>query len=65
MNVEIGAEAALFPEKEYINGIFVAVIDKQVTVVMRATVWDASNIRDVRNIRHVSQHADKQQECQH
>jgi hypothetical protein len=25
MNVEIGADAALFPEKEYINGIFVAV----------------------------------------
>ncbi len=25
MNVEIGAEAVLFPEKEYINGIFVAV----------------------------------------
>jgi hypothetical protein len=25
MNVEIGAEAALFPEKEYITGIFVAV----------------------------------------
>jgi hypothetical protein len=25
MNVEIGAEAALFPEKEHINGIFVAV----------------------------------------
>jgi hypothetical protein len=25
MNVETGAEAALFPEKEYINGIFVAV----------------------------------------
>ncbi len=25
MNVEIGAEAALFPEKEYINGISVAV----------------------------------------
>ena len=24
MNVEIGTEAALFPEKEYINGIFVA-----------------------------------------
>jgi hypothetical protein len=28
MNVEIGAEAALFPEKEYINGIFVAVYCK-------------------------------------
>jgi hypothetical protein len=25
MNVEIGAEASLFPEKEYIKGIFVAV----------------------------------------
>jgi hypothetical protein len=25
MNVEIGAEAALFPKKEYIKGIFVAV----------------------------------------
>jgi hypothetical protein len=25
MNVDIGAEAALFPEKEYISGIFVAV----------------------------------------
>jgi hypothetical protein len=25
MNVEIGAEAALFPEKKYIKGIFIAV----------------------------------------
>jgi hypothetical protein len=25
MNVEIGAEAALFPEKEYISGMYVAV----------------------------------------
>jgi hypothetical protein len=25
MNVEIGEEASLFPEKEYIKGIFVAV----------------------------------------
>jgi hypothetical protein len=25
MNVEIGAEVALFPEKEYISGIFLAV----------------------------------------
>jgi hypothetical protein len=25
MNVEIGIEVAKFPEKEYINGIFVAV----------------------------------------
>ncbi len=28
MNVEIGAEAALFPEKEYISVIFVAVRTK-------------------------------------
>jgi hypothetical protein len=33
MNVEIGAEAALFPEKEYISGIFVAVC----SVSMRRT----------------------------
>ncbi len=25
MNVKIGTEAALFPEKKYINGIFIAV----------------------------------------
>ncbi len=30
MNVEIGAEAALFPEKKHINGIFVAVQARQV-----------------------------------
>jgi hypothetical protein len=28
MNVEIRAEAALFPEKEYISGIFFAVLVK-------------------------------------
>jgi hypothetical protein len=31
MNVEIGAEAALFPEKEYIKGIFVAVLIYYIT----------------------------------
>jgi hypothetical protein len=29
MNIEIGAEAPLFPEKEYIKGIFVAVLARQ------------------------------------
>ncbi len=29
MNAEIAAEAALFPEKEYISGIFVAVYEVQ------------------------------------
>jgi hypothetical protein len=33
MNVEIGAEAALFPEKEYIYGIFVAVHSKMLSYV--------------------------------
>jgi hypothetical protein len=34
MNVEIGAEASQFPEKEYINGIAVAVrIAKLIVVV--------------------------------
>jgi hypothetical protein len=31
MNVEIGAEAALFPEKEYINGIAVAVCSGRIS----------------------------------
>ncbi len=31
MNVEIGAEAALFPKKEYVSGIFVAVHNRRVT----------------------------------
>jgi hypothetical protein len=34
MNVEIGAEAALFPEKEYISVIFVAVHELQVPGVL-------------------------------
>jgi hypothetical protein len=33
MAVEIGTEAALFPEKEYINGIFVAVRGKTVASI--------------------------------
>jgi hypothetical protein len=35
MNVEIGAEAALFPEKEYISGILVAVHEAQPCVEHR------------------------------
>jgi hypothetical protein len=34
MNVEIGTEATQFLEKEYINGIFVAVFFKQGTTPM-------------------------------
>jgi hypothetical protein len=34
MNVEIGAEAALFPEKEYIKGIFVAVQAKNPQILI-------------------------------
>ncbi len=36
MNVEIGAEAALFPEKEYINGIAVAVYSFKIIWMYRA-----------------------------
>jgi hypothetical protein len=35
MNVEIGAEAPLFPEKEYISGIFVAVYPRIVKSMKR------------------------------
>ncbi len=39
MNVEIGAEAAQFPEKEYISGIFFA-------------VWDSNHlVHNFRNMR--------------
>jgi hypothetical protein len=38
MNVEIGAEAALFPEKEYINGIAVAVHNKDKYVIRSASL---------------------------
>jgi hypothetical protein len=40
MNVEIGAEAALFPEKEYIKGIFVAVLGKSQGKLERGVVKD-------------------------
>ncbi len=41
MNVEIGAEAALFPEKEYISGIFVAVHGRmgQCSSVPMLSLW--------------------------
>ncbi len=44
MNVEIGAEAALFPEKEYIKGIFVAVqrlrmTSKELTLKKELATW--------------------------
>jgi hypothetical protein len=35
MNVEIGAEAALFPEKKYINGIAVAVHANRVLILTK------------------------------
>jgi hypothetical protein len=34
MNVEIGAEAALFPEKEYISGIFVSVCSGNICLLI-------------------------------
>jgi hypothetical protein len=40
MNVEIGAEAALFPEKEYISGISVAV--RQVFSTAKLYIWRQS-----------------------
>jgi hypothetical protein len=41
MNVEIGTEAAQFPEKEYINGIFLAV------QVERLQGWNCSAPVDI------------------
>jgi hypothetical protein len=39
MNVEIGAESALFPEKEYINGIAVAVQVMSLVSPYRELFW--------------------------
>ena len=38
MIVEIGAEAALFPEKEYVSGIYVAVLRLQIRFT--CCFWD-------------------------
>jgi hypothetical protein len=35
MNVEIGTEAAQLPEKEYIDGIFLAVQSRIITIVIQ------------------------------
>jgi hypothetical protein len=47
MNVEIGADAALFPEKEYIYGIFVAVhgINREKFATGVKTMVDISALR--------------------
>jgi hypothetical protein len=37
MNVEIGTEAAQFPEKEYINGIFVAAQAEKLKYLIQTT----------------------------
>ncbi len=38
MNVEIGAEAALFPEKEYINGIYKMILWWDVVIAISHVV---------------------------
>ncbi len=44
MNVEIGAEAAQFPEKEYINGIAVAVHALLVWKILACLHWSKRKI---------------------
>ncbi len=39
MNVEIGTEAAQFPDKEYINEIFVAVCCTDIRNIKREKSW--------------------------
>jgi hypothetical protein len=40
MNVEIGAEAAQFPEKEYINGIAVAMYSLSYGLLSQSPIQD-------------------------
>ncbi len=47
MNVEIGTEAAQFPEKYYINGIFVAVyISSYFDVFLRIGTYRFTSMED-------------------
>jgi hypothetical protein len=39
MNVKIGADAALFPEKEYISEIFVAVYGRLNEKLSKRNLW--------------------------
>jgi hypothetical protein len=50
MNVEIGAEAALFPEKEYINEIAVAV-HKRLSV----SIFHGKNCRSIEFLKKVTE----------
>jgi hypothetical protein len=43
MNVEVGTEAAQFPEKEYINGIFLAVHENSVRKKLEKGQYNHSN----------------------
>jgi hypothetical protein len=47
MNVEIGAAAALFPEKEYISGIFVA--DVGCAGISKALLSHSSHLHPIPN----------------
>ncbi len=65
MNVEIGAEAALFPEKEYIKGIAVAVQVKCISTVVSTLpppfspldVWSVSNIAKPYHLHYWRRHS--------
>ncbi len=46
MNVEIGTEAAPFPEKEYIYGIFVSVhVRAEQLLIISNDLWDPRGLR--------------------
>jgi hypothetical protein len=55
MNVEIGNEDAQFPEKEYINGIFVAVGGGGKQIHKKAWSWKACARLPLKIIRSMKQ----------
>ncbi len=52
MKLEIGADAALFPEKEYINGIAVAVLN--VRLLISVEVKQVKNISSTSILRKIN-----------
>ncbi len=56
MNVEIGSEAALFPEKEYINGIAVTVHNLSISCVTVFTFLSITLLKIAMFFSDLSQH---------
>ncbi len=63
MNVEIGTEAVQFPEKEYINGIFVAVYDNSYSISFLSPLSTVSTYARQQHLLSAKQYHHVKQTC--